>query len=68
MREELELHRELLARDLQRLTSFLYQVRPTDPTALGGAVLLLTVVALIATLAPMRRALQVDPMDALRAD
>jgi putative ABC transport system permease protein len=50
------------------LGSFLYQVGPTDPTALGGAVLLLTVVALIATLVPMRRALRIDPMDALRTD
>jgi putative ABC transport system permease protein len=50
------------------LASFLYQVGPTDPTALGGAVLLLTVVALIATLVPMRRALRIDPMDALRTD
>ena len=50
------------------LASFLYQVRPTDPTALGGAVLLLAVVALIATLVPVRRALRIDPMDALRAD
>jgi len=50
------------------LASFLYQVRPTDPAALGGAVLLLTVVAFIATLVPMRRALRIDPMDALRTD
>jgi putative ABC transport system permease protein len=50
------------------MASFLYQIRPTDPTALGGAVLLLTVVALIATLVPMRRALRIDPMDALRTD
>ncbi len=50
------------------LASFLYQVRPTDPTAFGGAVLLLASVALIATLVPMRRALHIDPMDALRVD
>jgi ABC-type antimicrobial peptide transport system permease subunit len=50
------------------LASFLYQVRPTDPTALGGAVVLLIVVALIATIVPMRRALRIDPMDALRTD
>jgi putative ABC transport system permease protein len=47
---------------------FLYEVRPTDPAALGGAVLLMIVVALIATLVPMRRALRIDPMDALRTD
>jgi len=39
-----------------------------DPSALGGAVLLLVVVALIATLVPVRRALRIDPMDALRTD
>lgn len=50
------------------LASFLHQIRPTDPTTLGGAVLLLTVVSLIATLVPMRRALRIDPMDALRTD
>ena len=50
------------------LAGFLYQVSPTDPTALGGAALLMTVVALIATLVPVRRALRIDPVDALRAD
>ena len=50
------------------LGSFLYQVHPTDPTALGGAVLLLAIVALIATLVPVRRALRVDPLEALRTD
>ncbi len=50
------------------LAGFLYQVRPADPSALGGAVLLLVVVALIATLVPVRRALRIDPMDALRTD
>ena len=50
------------------LASFLYQVRPTDPAALGGAILLLVVVALIATLVPVRRALRIDPIDALRTD
>ena len=50
------------------LATFLYQVRPADPTALGGACLLLVIVALIATLVPVRRALRIDPMDALRTD
>jgi ABC-type antimicrobial peptide transport system permease subunit len=50
------------------LATFLYQVRPADPTAVGGAFVLLVVVALIATLVPVRRALRIDPMDALRTD
>jgi len=50
------------------LSGFLYEVRPTDPTALLAAVALLAIVAFIATLVPIRRALGVDPMDALRAD
>jgi putative ABC transport system permease protein len=50
------------------LSSFLYQVQPTDPAALGGAVLVLASVAFIATLVPMRRAVRIDPMDALRSD
>jgi predicted permease len=50
------------------LSSFLYQVQPTDPAALGGAVLVLASVAFIATLVPMWRAVRIDPMDALRSD
>lgn len=50
------------------LGGFLYQVRPTDPAALGGAALLMVVVALIATLVPVRRALRINPVDALRSD
>jgi putative ABC transport system permease protein len=50
------------------VSGLLYRVRPTDPTALGGALLLLTVVSLIATLVPVRRALRIDPTDALRAE
>jgi predicted permease len=50
------------------LGGFLYQVRPTDPAALGGAALLMTAVALIATLVPVLRALRISPVDALRSD
>jgi predicted permease len=44
----------------------LYGVVPTDPIAIGGAVLLLTVVAVIAGLVPSLRAARIDPTRALR--
>jgi putative ABC transport system permease protein len=50
------------------VSGFLFAIRPTDPTALIGAATLLAIVALIATLVPIRRALGIDPMEALRAD
>ena len=50
------------------MTTFLYDLSPTDPFAFGGAVLVLVTVAFIASFIPMRRALQIDPMEALRAD
>jgi len=50
------------------VSGFLFAIRPTDPAALIGAVALLGIVALVATLVPIRRALVIDPMDALRAD
>lgn len=50
------------------LATVVYDVRPTDPAALGAAVVLLAVVALAASAVPVRRALRIDPTDALRAD
>jgi putative ABC transport system permease protein len=50
------------------LGSLLYQVRSTDPVALGGAVAVLVTVALTATWAAFRRALAIHPVDALRMD
>jgi predicted permease len=44
----------------------LYGVVPTDPVAVGGAILLLTVVAVIAGLVPSLRAARIDPTRALR--
>ena len=49
-------------------TSMLYGLKPYDPVTLGGAVLLLAAVALIASYAPARRAAGLDPMDALREE
>jgi ABC-type antimicrobial peptide transport system permease subunit len=50
------------------LTGILYGVRPLDPISFGGAAALLAVVALVASVAPARRAASVDPTDALRAE
>ena len=49
-------------------TSLLFGVRPTDPITIGVAMLLLLVVAALATALPARRAARVEPMVALRHD
>jgi predicted permease len=50
------------------LQSQLYDVSPTDPLVLGTALLLLSIVALLACWLPARRAAKVDPVVALRAE
>ncbi|HWH53236.1 MAG TPA: ADOP family duplicated permease [Gemmatimonadaceae bacterium] len=50
------------------LMSFLGGMKPSDPVVFGGAVVALGVVALVASVVPMRRAMGVDPVEALRAD
>jgi ABC-type antimicrobial peptide transport system permease subunit len=50
------------------LDSLLYGVQPADPATLGGVAIVLSVVALIACLVPVTRALRIDPMAALRAE
>jgi putative ABC transport system permease protein len=50
------------------LSGLLYEVRPLDPTVLGGVAALLASVALLASYLPARRALTIDPMIALRYD
>lgn len=48
------------------LSAWLFNVRPSDLLTLGFAALLLSVVALLAGYVPSRRAMQVDPVQALR--
>ncbi len=48
------------------LSAQLYAVRPRDPITLAGVPLALLVVAMIAALVPARRAMKVNPVQALR--
>jgi ABC-type antimicrobial peptide transport system permease subunit len=48
------------------LSSFLFEVGPTDPLTLVLVGVLFVAVALLACWAPVRRAASVDPMEALR--
>ncbi len=50
------------------LRAFLFGVAPTDPAALAGACLVLTVATLLAAYLPARRAAAVDPIVALRCE
>jgi ABC-type antimicrobial peptide transport system permease subunit len=48
------------------LTSVLFKVEPTDPLTFVTVTFALCVVALLACYIPARRAMRVDPMEALR--
>jgi hypothetical protein len=50
------------------VASALYGTTPRDPVVLIGSALTLTVVAVIACMVPARRAVRVDPIQALRTD
>jgi len=48
------------------LKGLVFGVSTTDPLAFGGVIVLLVVVALVASWVPARRAARVDPMNVLR--
>ena len=50
------------------LRQMLYQVEPSDPLTFATAALLLTLVSVVACLAPALRAARVDPMVVLKAE
>jgi ABC-type antimicrobial peptide transport system permease subunit len=52
----------------QALRSSLYGVSPMDPIAYGAVVLVIAIAALAASYVPVRRAVRVDPVRALRYD
>jgi putative ABC transport system permease protein len=48
------------------LKSLLYSVSTTDPLAFAGVLVMLCVIALVASYLPARRAARLEPMDVLR--
>jgi ABC-type lipoprotein release transport system permease subunit len=48
--------------------SLLYEIQPRDPATFIGVPVVLTAVALVASLLPALRAMRVDPIVALRTE
>jgi putative ABC transport system permease protein len=52
----------------QVLTAFLFDLRPTDAMTFGAAATIVSLVAVMASYVPARRAARVNPLRALRQD
>jgi ABC-type antimicrobial peptide transport system permease subunit len=52
----------------QALESMLFEVSPVDPLTLGSVAILLLLLSLAATWMPARRAMRIDPAEALQAE
>jgi ABC-type antimicrobial peptide transport system permease subunit len=50
------------------LSAYLFGVKPTDPATFASVAVIIALVGLAACLIPARRALRVDPVNALRAE
>jgi len=50
------------------MRSLLYGVKPADPLTLACAVALMLAISVTALVGPARRALHIEPLDALRED
>ena len=50
------------------VSSWLYEVRPSDPWILGSALGLVVGITAVATLIPVRRATRIDPALSLRLE
>jgi ABC-type antimicrobial peptide transport system permease subunit len=46
----------------------LFEMTPTDPATMAGAVMVLAIVGMLAGLIPARRAARINPITALRYD
>jgi putative ABC transport system permease protein len=50
------------------MSSLLYEVKPTDPITLLSVTALMIALSTMALIGPARRALRIEPMDALREE